>query len=209
MVKKYDPLKKRVKIMTFIIYPDNALQMDFFAYCCMRERIIYILHNSDKKIKALGTEGSPEQQDDLGHDFKKHYHVMIMFDNQRTVQSFIKSSCGALSYAQPVSDRVSMLRYFIHDTYACYRDGKERYTLDDLKTNCESFLASCIFNDQVLSNTSCVSQLLNILDAGNFMSYRDFIGFLVDNSMSELLAFVTSHSHFVLQMYNNAIPKSE
>ena len=116
-------------MLGFIIYPDNADQMDFFEYLLNREKLVYIYHFAESPKLVWYPLG--EQYNDClyeeGHDSKAHYHCMILFDYPTHCPGLLKSSGGCLKHAEPISDRKAYARYMIHDTYLALREGKRQY----------------------------------------------------------------------------------
>ena len=153
--KKEEKKVSRVRWFSVILYPDNEVHCDIIKFLdegrCPFVQGFYIRHDPDY------TESTGEG------DKKEHWHVVLHFQNPRTV-SGVQSIFGGC-YVQTkedgskravldstgldnvewvknsvgtalistVSDIHSYAMYLLHKTYAAIRAGKKEYALTDCK----------------------------------------------------------------------------
>lgn len=186
-------------VLGFIIYPDNSEQMNFFQYLLKREKLVYIYHFGE--TPALVWYPLGEQYNDClydeGHDIKPHYHCMILFDYQHTVQGFLKSSGGCLKHAEPISDRKAYARYMIHDTYLSLKEGKRQYKIEDLKTTNNDFLCSCLVSDKVNSQVGAMGEIVGIIEEHGITNFPELLSVIRSlYPKPELLSLILNKSAF-------------
>lgn len=96
---------------------------------------------------------------------------------------------------QPVSDISSMYYYFLHWTYACQRDGKERYKETDIKqfgNDSLDFVLSCKGERDLTKRTIC-AELLNQSDKCS--SSRELLLNCIDDE--HIVKFMMKNPYFV------------
>lgn len=173
----------RSKVWTFILYLEDSDTTELLNYLHSDNvegaRGLYIMH----KGEPLKNEDGTPKLDENGAPkiAKDHVHVMIEFPNARTAKGVQKALCFDMrnlavdpsevgeddandesehkpKMVQPVTDRVSMYLYFLHWTYRCSKQGKERYKESDIKilgNNSEEFRNSCSYDKEKTARGTC------------------------------------------------------
>lgn len=194
---KYKKRCSRGRVVACIFYPDNAEHMDLMRYLISLHKCIYISH-SPEKVLGLPFSEFTDELPEVNHDFKEHFHFMILFDNPVTIQGFLKSSAGVLKHAELVSDRMSYFRYMLHDTYASLKAHKKQYDISDVKTTDNDFLSSCVVSsNSPESSISCMAQITDIIDNNTIVSLPELIQLLKKMERLDLLKFALDKSYFV------------
>lgn len=185
----------RSRYFAFILYPDNAAQMDWLEYLKAHDDIVYILHEAECGKVAPNNLLTMAGNDEPPHDFKNHYHVMIRFRNPHYLTGFVKSSCGAISHAEAVKDVYSYAKYMIHDTYEALKAHKKEYTAADVQFSNSDFWCYlyCASNDE--SNLNSFQQLAHI--AQYCCSYQELCFNVASLGRGDLLRYIESHSYHV------------
>lgn len=183
----------------------------------------YINHESkpktDKETGEVITDenGAPVM-------LKAHTHVMVQFPSPRSASGVIKTLClykdneneheedeenkkdsdtacpSAIGgrkciRVEPVSDVTSMYYYFLHWTYACQRDGKERYVEKDihqLGNDSLDFVLACKGERDLTKRVTC-AELLN--HAEKAQSPRELLMDCIGDE--NLVKFIMKNPYFV------------
>lgn len=101
---------KRSRSFMFLIYPEGLADDFIEVLNNSGGKGFYILHDMDKL--------------EDGTDKKPHYHVLIMFENARSLGSVSKLAirCGAANgYVEPINYTVAYARYL------CHMDSPSKY----------------------------------------------------------------------------------
>lgn len=77
----------RSRWIGFFLYPDDRYHMEYLIYIKTHNQGFYILHHEDSE-GILPFDGV---QKDIDPSVKKHYHVILYFENARTASAFVKS----------------------------------------------------------------------------------------------------------------------
>lgn len=118
--EKVEKNDSRKRCWTFIVYPDDSK--------CNVVNCIRDLHIS----ACLSPLHSPV--DDNGDEKKKHYHVMLYFNGKKSLSQVNDVVVGlrlngvACTNPFPVTDKNSLIAYFVHDGYP----DKEQFKYTDL-----------------------------------------------------------------------------
>lgn len=216
--------KKSVKCRTwtFVLYPEDAGYTDLLNYLHTDNiemiRGCYINHVSKPKVdKSTGEividdNGMPVM-------LKEHTHVMVQFPSPRSASGVIKSLClykddnndenseefdticpsviggKKCIRVEPVSDISSMYYYFMHWTYACQREGKERYEEKDihqLGNDSADFVLSCAGERNLTKRVSCAELLQH---SEKCSSARELLLECIDDE--NLVKFMIKNPYFV------------
>lgn len=175
---------KKSRVWTFVLYPEDAGTTDLLNYLMSDNvegaRGCYIFHdgefvtNPETGEPELDENGEPKRR-------KDHIHCMVEFPNPRSREGVQKALCFDLLSLEsadnetnedekdhkakvvfPVTDRVSMYLYFLHWTFRCSREGKQRYKETDIKlfgNNSAEFVLSCSYDKERTSRGLCAELL--------------------------------------------------
>lgn len=176
----------RSKVWTFILYLEDKDTAELLNYLrsdnVEKARGFYIIHKGEPMKNEDGTPRLDE--DGAPKVAKDHVHVMVEFPNARSASGVQKALCFDMrqlavepsevgdepddenehktKMVQPVSDRVSMYLYFLHWTYRCSKQGKERYKESDIQllgNNSPDFLLSCSYDKEKTARSTCAELL--------------------------------------------------
>lgn len=188
LVKELSKKRKsaRSKVWTFILYLEDSDTVELLNYLhtdnVEHARGLYIMHKGEP---MKNEDGTPKlNEDGTPKVAKDHVHVMVEFPNARSASGVQKALCFDMRnlivdpseideevnddtehkarMVQPVSDRVSMYLYFLHWTYRCSKQGKERYKESDIKllgNNSNDFLLSCSYDKDKTARSTCAELL--------------------------------------------------
>lgn len=176
---------KKSRVWTFVLYLEDKETTELLNYLHTDNvegiRGLYIMH----KGEPLSDENDNPLLDENGKPkmAKDHVHVMIEYPNPRSRSGVQKSLCFDLKELKsaeeqgeddndendhkarmcfPVTDRVSMYLYFLHWTYRCSKQGKERYKESDIKlfgNNSDDFQLSCSYDKDKTARSTCAELL--------------------------------------------------
>ena len=157
---------KKSRVWTFVLYLEDSETTELLNYLSSDNvegaRGCYIFH----KGEPLKDENGEPLKDENGEPkfAKDHCHVMVEFPNPRSRSGVQKALCFDLRELKemeqseeennndddetehkarmcfPVTDRVSMYLYFLHWTYRCSKQGKERYKETDINIKPDEYI---------------------------------------------------------------------
>ena len=170
---------KKSRLWTFILYLEDSETTELLNYLMSDNvegaRGIYIFHKGEQ---FKNEDGSPKTNEDGSPKMAKdHVHCMVEFPNARSAKGVQKALCFDLRdlpeeleetqddegehkarLVLPVTDRVAMYLYFLHWSYRCSKQGKERYREEDIKffgNNSIEFLRSCSYDKEKTARGTC------------------------------------------------------
>lgn len=205
----------RSRLWAFVLYPEDKDTSDLIKYLESDNvegiRGLYILHKGEP---LKNDNGEPlTDEDGKPRIAKDHYHIMIEYPNARTAKGVQKSLCFDLReleavenedaeqdeqehrarHVEPVSDRVAMYVYFLHWSYRCSKQGKQRYSESDIQLlgneSCD-FLLSCSYEKERTSRVMC-SELLS----KNTTTPKKLLHDCLDDE--RLIKFIMKNPYFV------------
>lgn len=138
-------MNTRQRHFELVLYDDNEVHKDFIKNDLPYFTNVYILHDRDIT--------------DSGELKKPHYHIIISFDNARTLSAVQKE----LDMIEPnlinaVKSLQAYVRYLIHlDT-----PNKEPYEIDEIKGNNTETMMKYLGNK--INETDKVIEILEIID---------------------------------------------
>ena len=174
---------KKCRVWTFILYLEDAETTELLNYLISDNvegaRGLYIFHKGEQ---LKNEDGSPKTNEDGSPKMAKdHVHCMVEFPNARSAKGVQKALCFDLRdlpeeqeeiqddevehkarLVLPVTDRVAMYLYFLHWSYRCSKQGKERYSESDIKlfgNNSQQFLLSCSYDKEKTARGTCAELL--------------------------------------------------
>ena len=155
-------LHEKYRNYTFLVYPES-MPDDFCDLLAGSDaRGFYILHDCDSL--------------DDGTHKKDHYHVMLMYDNQRSINTVRKFAtlCGACNgFVEPVRNAVGMARYL------CHMDNINKHQYDMREVGCfggtdyQSFVETK--SERKRARLDCVYKMLAYISDNHIYSYSDFL----------------------------------
>lgn len=196
---EYKSKNSKGRTLAIILYPDNQDQMNFFEWLKNHEKLIYILHTSEK-IQGLPYSDFVDVLPEENHDYKPHIHIMLSFPNPISVNGFVKSSAGAVKHAEIVSDKRSYCRYMIHDTYASLKAHKTEYSYNDIKFTDKDFFLSCVLDSRNDSEVSAFAEITNLIDNECIVSLPELVQAVKVLKRLDLLTFCMKRG-YILSAY--------
>lgn len=153
---------KKYRNYSFLIYPES-LEDDFVKI--LNEsggKGFYILHDMDKL--------------EDGTDKKAHYHVLIMFENPRslTAVSRLAKRCGAVNgFVEPLKNAVAYARYL------CHMDNPNKYRYESCEVTSfggADYEEFCETNsDRKKRKLSTVCQIVDFICDNKIYSYASLV----------------------------------
>ncbi len=147
---------------TFIVYPEG-MPSDFCNILANSGgRGYYIYHDLDTL--------------EDGTRKKEHYHVMVMYDNQRSINTARKLAvaCGACNgHIEPVDNALGLARYL------CHLDNPDKHKYDPVEVSCfggsdyQAFVETK--SERRRSRLDCVYKMLAYISENHIYSYADFL----------------------------------
>lgn len=170
---------KRSRYFSLLLWCDNPEHMEVYDWITKEESYISILHE-------------PEED-----DRKPHYHVILHFQNARTLNGVEKYFNHQVDrFVRICNDPYAFAQYMLHNTFECKKKQKKRYSLSDVNGTGE--LIRLLYPVKKLQYTETILvELLNIIETRQVISLRSLIKILIRTKNSILLEYVTSHSFFV------------
>lgn len=165
MKEKTEKIKKKVvkfRDCAFLLYPESCNPDWIQILTQLQQPLFWILHDRDE---------NPD-----GTMKKPHYHVMIMFENPRSVNSIINiaTMCGGNKYLQQVISRRGYARYL------CHLDNPEKFQYDPEK--CIHSLCGADYSKETISTSEAnankllaVIEMLKFIDDNQIHIYADLI----------------------------------
>lgn len=114
---------EKLRNFAFILYPESAKSDWKRILVDLHQPVFWILHDKDHVIDEKTGELVPK---------KLHYHVMIMFENQRHVNTAIKIArmCGSNEHVEKLKSKKAYARYL------CHLDELEKYKYNFEEVRC-------------------------------------------------------------------------
>lgn len=138
------------------------------------ENINFIIdhHFSTKNFQYLGIRHDKDL-DDEGNLKKPHDHVVLYFDNPRTIDSIAKEMSIPSNYIEKYNSLKTALLYLLH-----FNQGdKAQYSINDTYGDLQTQLKKYISNTPITEEER-VCKLLDIID--NYYKYVSYSQFLRD-----------------------------
>lgn len=160
--------KKNDRFRTFmiIIYKDDENYFDYLNFIIDKEF-------KNKNYRYCGIVHDKDIDDTNGELKKEHEHIVLYFDNPRTINSISKEMGIPPQYIEVYSSLKTALLYLLH-----YNQGdKAQYSIDDTYGDLKLELKKLIKNS-VKTEEERVLQLLDIID--NYYKYTSYSKFLRD-----------------------------
>lgn len=159
-------MNKRVRTIGLILYPENdnhRLALDYIIHNF--ENYIYILHDRDFN--------------ENGEIKKSHYHVILHFDNARTIKTLAKKINVEENLFYHIKSLNGQLRYLIHYD----DDDKQRYEIIEVKGTLYmvSRFKKAIKGSQ--DEVADVSQIYEFIYTNDNINLDDLIQFVLDNNL--------------------------
>lgn len=172
---KKDQQEKRYRTFMLILYQDDEKYFDYINFICEKEF-------SNKNYKYLGITHDKDITD-TGELKKVHDHIVIYFDNPRTISSISKEMELPPQYIEKYSSLKTALLYLIH-----FNQGdKVQYSLDDTFGDLKIQLKKYITNTPK-EEEDRVLQLLDLIDSYySYTSYSKFLRDVCNNGLYDIL----------------------
>lgn len=149
---------------TLTIYTDNEADKRILEYITLNYNYAYILHNKDINKET-------------GELKKEHIHVVINFENARTIKSITKELNIEENRLEKVRNFRKMIRYLIH------LDNKEKYQYnkENIKTNILEKISS-YFKDNTESGD--IKEIFDfIYSIDKYLYFHEVLEYVLYNNM--------------------------
>lgn len=167
----------------FILYEESASEGWEQVLKQLHQRVFWILHDKD-----VGSDGMPK---------KPHYHVMVLFDNPRslsTVQSLC-SRCGGNGHLEEVVSRRGYARYL------CHMDDpdKHQYDTTEVHSLCGANYMLEIMSKAELKNSklAMITEIIQFCDDNMVFFYADLIRYCIAYRPDWLEMLISYNGHIV------------
>lgn len=158
-----------------IIYQDDLCYFEYMNFIEQYQfknknyRYLYITHDKDL--------------DDNGNVKKEHIHVVLYFDNPRTIDSISKEMNIPSNYIESYSSIKTALLYLVH-----YNQGeKVQYSADDTFGNLKTDLFKYILNTPSTEEERVI-KLLDLIDSYyDYTTYSKFVRDVCKNGLYDIL----------------------
>lgn len=166
---------KRFRTFMIIIYQDDENYLEYLDFIIKK-------HFKNKNYKYLGITHDSDL-DDKGDLKKSHDHVVLYFDNNRTIESVSKELDLPMNYIEAYSSVKTALLYLLH-----YNQGdKYQYDINDTYGDLQNELRKYIKNNP-LSEEDRVCLLLDLIDSYyKYTSYSVFLRDVCKNGLYDIL----------------------
>lgn len=156
----------RSRAFCIVLYPDDAKHKYLLDWLSTRRKVVYILHDKDRYLKS-DVDGVKVTDDMVGTFKKAHYHVVIYYDNARSLKSVQKEFTDFYNFGtdrtsnfhvEAVSDLRSYIEYLTHTDLKSQYLGKTIYLRNSLIGDPDLISSSL---DSGLDDKSVLSVLIN------------------------------------------------
>lgn len=181
--------KKSIKFRdyAFLLYPESCNSDWLQILTQLQQPLFWILHDCDKN-----PDGSMK---------KPHYHVMIMFENPRSINSIEKIAimCGGNGHLEQVVSRRGYARYL------CHLDNPEKFQYDPEKhihslcgaDYCKETISSA---EAKMNKIIMITEILQFIDSNQIHIYADLIRYCA-NLRPDWLEILMSFSGQLIKDY--------
>lgn len=160
----------RARNVKFLLYPEDETHVSALDYIKANFAYVGILHDKDKNED--GTLKKP------------HWHIMVMFPNDRFCNAIAKRLKITPNYIRRVEDKNRFARYLVHLDNA----DKYQYPLDELFGNSiEMFDFTVGGTGEVDKMIALIDEWEKYVDSGNYLSYRQAIKMSRNNHSYDVL----------------------
>ena len=164
----------RSRSFCLVLYPDDDKHKYLLDWLSTRRKVVYILHDKDKYLKS-DVDGVKVTDDMVGSLKKAHYHVVIYYDNARSLKSVQKEFTDFYNFG---TDRTSN---FHVEAVSDLRSYIEYLTHCDLKSQ---YLGKTIYlRDSLMGDPELISSSLDSLDD------KDVLNILINKVVSTRMPF--------------------
>lgn len=167
----------------FILYEESVSEGWEQVLKQLHQRVFWILHDKD-----VGSDGMPK---------KPHYHVMVLFDNPRslsTVQSLC-SRCGGNGHLEEIVSRRGYARYL------CHMDDpdKHQYDTTEVHSLCGANYMLEIMSKAELKNSklAMITEIIRFCDDNMVFFYVDLIRYCIAYRPDWLEMLISYNGHIV------------
>lgn len=166
---------KRFRTFMLILYSDDDNYLEYLNFIIDKQ-----FHT--KNYRYLGITHDKDL-DDEGKIKKQHDHIVLYFDNPRTIDSISKEMNLPVQYIEKYSSLKTALLYLLH-----YNQGdKIQYEIDftygDLKNELKKYITNTPSSEE-----ERVLKLLDIIDSYyHYTSYSTFLRDVCNNGLYDIL----------------------
>lgn len=170
----------------FLLYPDSCNPKWLEILTQLQQPFFWILHDSD--VNADGSEKKP------------HYHIMIMFENPRSVNSITKIAlmCGGNGHLEQIISRRGYARYL------CHMDNPDKFQYPE---TCIHALCGADYSKETISlaevkanKVAMIIDILQFIDIHQIHIYADLIRYCAC-SRTDWLEILMSFSGQLIKDY--------
>lgn len=156
----------RSRSFCIVLYPEDDKHKYLLDWLSAFRKVVYILHDKDRYLKS-DVDGVKVTDDMVGSLKKAHYHVVINYDNARSLKSVQKEFTDFYNFGtdrtsnfhvEPVSDLRSYIEYLTHSDLKSQYLGKSMYRRSSLMGDPE-LISSTL--DSGLDDKDILSVLIN------------------------------------------------
>ena len=193
-----DFLKKSVskrREFAFVLYEESAAENWEQVLSQLHQRVFWILHDKD-----VSSDGTPK---------KPHYHIMILFDNPRslnTVQSLC-SKCGGNGHLEEIISRRGYARYL------CHMDDpdKHQYDVTEVHSLCGANYMLEIMSKVELKNNklAVITEIIQFCDDNVVFFYADLIKYCIAYRPDWLEVLISYNGHIIKDYIKSSAYKCE
>lgn len=138
--QKSNSSRIRSRAFAIVLYPDDDKHKYLLDWLSAFRKVVYILHDKDRYLKS-DVDGVKVTDDMVGSLKKAHYHVVIYYDNARSLKSVQKEFTDFYNYGtdrtsnfyvESISDIRSYIEYLTHTDLKSQYLGKAMYLRSSL-----------------------------------------------------------------------------
>ena len=172
---KKDQQEKRIRTFMLVLYQDDEKYFDYINFIIDKEFL-------NKNYKYLGITHDKDI-DDEGKIKKTHDHIVLYFDNPRTISSISKEMGLPPQYIEKYSSLKTALLYLIHFNQGDKVQYNCEDTFGDLKIQLKKYITNTPKEEE-----ERVIQLLDLIDSYyKYTSYSKFLRDVCNNGLYDIL----------------------
>lgn len=190
--------KTRSRTFGFVLYPEEDRRHEFMLNYVMQNNLcVYITH--DKDIYTRFDVEENEKKDNPNPDIvagvikKSHVHLIIRFDNPRSLSSVQNEYAHYVAYCEAISDYKAYIRYMLHVDINSLYEGKTTYGYNELKGS-DTIISEAFAVDKKHEEMDKFTYLCNLIRDNNW-SYSKLTQFVCEKDETELWDMFRKNSY--------------
>lgn len=172
------------------LYPEDETHMNILEYIIKYFSYVFILHDKDVFDKDVIDETTKEVLHKVGELKKPHYHVIITFNNARSLNKVLEELCcvGRIKHIE-TCNFYAYTRYLVHLDYPL----KHQYDVSEIQTNIRTRVENALKREYNSKEQDSRILIDYIKSKNSYITFMQLVDYAVDNNC---LLEVKKNSYF-------------